>query len=72
MRLSKSTFRVKGPPRGYFMELTKTILVVLLRNVTRAEEYFKRMGVRMVSISCYINGFIGEPVKEQEWLNDKV
>ena len=31
---------VQGPPRGYLSELTKSVLVVSLRNVPRAEAFF--------------------------------
>ena len=53
---------VRGPLRGYFLDPTKSILVVSLRNTQRAEEYFRGMGVRMVTGRRYLRGFIGNPV----------
>ena len=37
--------QAKGPPRGYFLEQTKSILVVAPRNVAREEEFFCMMGL---------------------------
>ena len=41
--------QLKGPARGYFPEPTKSILVVSEQNVPRAKEYFRRMGVQVVT-----------------------
>ena len=41
--------QLKGPARGYFPEPTKGILVVSEQNVPRAKEYFRRMGVQVVT-----------------------
>ena len=35
-------------PRGYLPDPTKSILVVALRNVSRAEELFRGMGLKVV------------------------
>ena len=40
--------KVKGPPRGYFPEPIKSILVVDPRNVAWVEEFFRGMGIQMV------------------------
>ena len=56
---------VRGTQQGYFMELTKSILFVSLRNLLREDEYFRGMGVRVVTGRCYLGGFIGDPVKEK-------
>ena len=48
------------PPRGYFPDPTKSILVVAPRNVPRAEEFFRGMGVNIVTGSCYLGGFVGD------------
>ena len=37
--------QLKGPDRGYFTDLTKSILVVAEHNVPRATEYFRGMGI---------------------------
>ena len=47
-----------GPPRGSFPEPTKSILVVALRNVARAEELFRGMVMMVVTWSRYLGRFI--------------
>ena len=57
--------QVRGPPRGYFPEPTKSILVVAPRNVARAEEFFRGMGLQIVTGSWYLGGFIGDGAAEK-------
>ena len=47
------------PPRGYFPYPTKIILVVAPRNVARTEEFFRGMGIKVVTGNRYPGGFIG-------------
>ena len=51
---------VRGPPRGYFLDPTKSILVVSPRNVQRAEDHFRGMGVQVVTGIRYLGRFIGD------------
>ena len=64
--------QLKGPARGYFPEPTKSILVVLEQNVPRATEYFRGMGMQIVTGSCYLGGFVGELGAERRWDQTKV
>ena len=41
--------QARGPPGGYFPELTKSILVVALWSVAREEEFFRGMGVNITT-----------------------
>ena len=50
--------QARGPPRGYFPEPTKSILVVAQRNVARAYEFFHGMVVKIVNGSWYLGGFV--------------
>ena len=52
--------QLKGPARGYFTDPTKSILVVSEQNVPRDKDYFRGMGVQVVTGSRYLGGFIGE------------
>ena len=63
--------QARGPPRGYFPEPTKIILVVASRNVARAGEFFQRMGIKVVTGSQYLGGFIGYGEAEKSWLEEK-
>ena len=45
--------QVRSPPRGYFLDPTKSILVV-------AEKFFQGMGVKIVKGSQYLGGYIGD------------
>ena len=57
--------QLKGPARGYFIEPTKSILVVSEQNLPRATEYFRGMGMQIVMGSRYLEGFVGEIRAEQ-------
>ena len=41
--------QLKGPAQRYFPEPTKSILVVSEQNVPRAKEYFRGMGVQVIT-----------------------
>ena len=60
--------RVRGPPRGYFLEPTKSILVVALGNVPKAEEFFRGMGVNIVTGIRYLGSFSRNGAAEKIWL----
>ena len=64
--------QASGLSRGYFPEPTKSILVVAPRNVAWAGEFFKGMGIKVVTESRYLGGFIGEGEAEKSWLAGKV
>ena len=64
--------QVRGPPRGYFLELRNTILVVTPRNVATAKEFFRGMRLKVVTGSCYLGGFVGKREVETTWLDTKV
>ena len=55
-------------PGGYYPEMTKSILVVAPGNVARAEEHFRGLVIRVVTVHRYLGGFIGDAAAEQEWL----
>ena len=52
--------QARGPPRGYLPEPTKSILFVAPKNLARAEEFLRGMGLKVVTGSRYLGGFIGE------------
>ena len=62
----------KGPPRGYFQEPNNSNLVVAPINVPRAEEFFLSMGVKIVTRSNNLEGFVGDVAAEESWLEEKV
>ena len=64
--------QLRGPARGYFPELTKSILVVAERNVPRSTEYFRGMGIQVDTGSRYLGGFVGERETEGQWVQTKV
>ena len=63
---------VRGPLWGNFPEPTKIILVLSLQNFQRAEAQFRGMGVRVVTRSRYLGGFIGNQDLYKAWLAEKV
>ena len=64
--------QTRGPPRGYFPEPTKIILVVAPRNVAWAEDFFRGMGLKFVTGRSYLGGFIREGEAKKMFLADKV
>ena len=64
--------QARGPPQGYSPELTKSILVVDLRNMEKAEDFFCGMGIKVVKGSCYLGVFFGNREAEDNWLMEKV
>ena len=63
---------MRRPPRGYFPEPTKIILVMTPRNVERAEEFFCGMGMKIMTESWYLGGFVRYRAAEESWLAEKV
>ena len=64
--------QARGLARGYYPEPTKSILVVAPGNVSRAEEHFRGLGIRVVTGHRYLGGFLGAAAAEREWLEEKV
>ncbi len=60
-----------GPPRGYFPEPSKSILIVKEHNKEKAETYFKDSSFKVVTGSRYLGGFIGEKAEQREWVEAK-
>ena len=58
--------QARGPARGYYPAPTKSILVVDLGNVARAEEHFRGLGIRVVTGHRYLSRFIGDEAAERE------
>ena len=52
--------QAQGPARGYYPEMTKSILVVAPGNVARAEEHLRGLGIRVVTGHRYLGGFIDD------------
>ena len=57
--------------KGYLPETTKSILVVSLSNVSRTEEFFQWMGLRIVTGSRRLGGFIRDGAAEKIWMVKK-
>ena len=51
---------------------TKSILAVAPRNVARAEDFFRGMGIKIFNRSWYLGGFVGDRAAEDGWLAEKV
>ena len=61
-----------GPAWGYYPEPTKSILVVAPGNVARAEEHFRRLGMRVLTGHRYLGDSLGDAAAIREWLEKKV
>ena len=64
--------QAREPPWGYFLEPTKSILVVALWNLARTEYFFCGMVMNIVTGSRYLGDFVGYRAAEDSWLTEKV
>ena len=64
--------QARGPSRGYYPEPTKIILAVAPGNVSRAEEHFQGLGIRVVMGHRYLGGYIGDREMERSWLKANI
>ena len=63
---------VRGNPREYFPDPTKSILVVLTHYVVQKEHFFRGRGLTIRMGSRYLGGYIGDAVTQVEWLCEKM
>ena len=61
-----------GPARGYYPEPTKIILVVAPGNVSREEEHFRGLGIKVMTGHSYLGGYNGDKEAEGRWLVEKI
>ena len=61
-----------GPARGYYPEPTKIILLVAPGNLSRAEDHFWGMGIKVVTGHRYLGGYIRDKEAEGRWLAAKI
>ena len=59
-------------PQEYFLEPTKIILVIYLRNIQKLEAQFWGVSVRVVARRRYLDRFIGDHKLRTEWMAEKV
>ena len=63
---------VRGSPLGYFLEPTKSLLVVSPQNFLRAEAFFRGYGLHIVTGRRYIGGFVGTNLAQDSCLGGNV
>ena len=64
--------QAREPPWGYFQKLTNIILLVEPRNMAREDDLFRGMGIKVVTGSCYLGGFVGDRAAEDSCISEKV
>ena len=60
------------PVRGYYLEPTKSILVVAPGNVAWEEKFFRGLWIKVVIGHCYLGGCIEDKKAEGRWLVEKI
>ena len=63
--------KVHSPSYGYTPQPYKCILSTSYRNLSSANSKFERYGMKVVSGSRYLGGFIGSPILWSDWLREK-
>ncbi len=71
IRLYFKKLQEYGPPRGYFPEPSKSILIVQEHNKEKAEAYFNDFGFEVVTGGRYLGGFIGKKAAQRKWVEGK-
>jgi len=61
-----------GPAYGYFPEPCKTVLIVEPSDMPEATDMFHDLGVRVVSGSWFLGGFVGEKSLAADFVSNKV
>ena len=61
--------QVQGAPRVNFPEPTKTILVVVTRNMSKSNEFFRGVGMTVVTGIHYLGGFNSYWYADTMWLD---
>ena len=64
--------QARGLLQGYLTEPTNSILVGAPRIIARAEEFFRGMGIKIVTGSWYLGSFIRDRAANEIWLVEKV
>jgi hypothetical protein len=60
-----------GPPRGYFPEPSKSILMVEEHNEEKADACFKDSDWKVVTGCRCLGGFIGDKAEQRKWVEEK-
>ena len=63
---------VWGPPRGYFPEPTRSILVVKSESVERSTALFHPLGFQVKTGARYLGGYIGYHNKQTSYFQQEV
>ena len=63
---------VCAPPQGSLPGPTKSILIALEKNVPQENSYFRRLGIRVITGSCYLGGVIDNQAADTGCLVEKV
>ena len=63
--------KVYGPSYGYTPQPHKCVLVTSERNLSSAKSKFERYGMKVVTGTRYLGGFIGSPTLRSDWLREK-
>lgn len=61
-----------GPEFGYYLEPTKSILLVQPADVQRAAEIFSDLKVEIQTGARYLGGYLGTKEKKLEWVRERV
>ena len=61
-----------SPDFGYFPQPAKTVLVVGPSYVNQATSMFSDLGIKVVSGSCFLGGFVGERSMPDAYVVQKV
>jgi len=62
----------EGPAYGYFPEPCKTVLVVQPSDMQKATDMFHDLGVKVVSSSRFLGGFVGERSLAADFVSNNV
>ena len=62
----------EGPAYGYFPKSSRTVLIVQASILQRARDLFHDLGVKVVTGSRFLGGFVGEHSMAADFVSEKV
>ena len=62
----------QGLGRGYYTELSKSVLIAHPENLESRNEFGARHGLKVCKGACYLWGYIGDDKSNSNWLRERM
>ena len=62
---------LQGPGRGYYTELSKSVLIVRPENLEAGKEFEAYHGFKVCTGARYLGGYIGDDESKRNWMKER-